>query len=238
MESNNYYLSIEQKMMKEFDKMFKGAQISLEHHFSKTIILEIKEKSKNDYINSFPQLPYIGGKSNKNTIDLIVCSVILSMINHLEQKGLSKYQIGKIIFDAFDGYFNSNPRIIRYIMGKLSSTEFFVNAIKKNNDKSLLKEHKGDFVIKNVDPNGEEFDFGYNYTECAIHKLFKKHNKEQYLQYVCLGDYALFKSFNIGFYRTQTIANGAPLCDFRFKKGAKTANGWPPEKLDEWKAID
>ncbi|MGD8782753.1 MAG: hypothetical protein PVH88_27830 [Ignavibacteria bacterium] len=42
----------------------------------------------------------------------------------------------------------------------------------------------------------------------------------------------------MGFSRTQTIGNGAPICDFRFKKNVQTADGWPPENLPEWKVID
>jgi hypothetical protein len=45
----------------------------------------------------------------------------------------------------------------------------------------------------------------------------------------------MYKSWNIGFTRTHTIANGAPKCDFRFKKGGKTGEGWPPDKLKDWK---
>ena len=81
----------------------------------------------------------------------------------------------------------------------------------------MLKKYKEDFVLEHIDP-GQDFDFGYNYTECAIHKLYQKKGKSEYLQYVCLGDYAMFQSYGMGFTRTQTIANGAPLCDFRFKK--------------------
>ncbi len=48
----------------------------------------------------------------------------------------------------------------------------------------------------------------------------------------------MFKSYNMGFTRTQTIGNGDPICDFRFSKNAQSLNGWPPENLPEWKAID
>ena len=101
-------------------------------------------------------------------------------------------------------------------------------------DQSLKREYKDDFVMEYVKSDGKKFDFGYNYLDCALYKLYKKFNALKYLQYVCLGDYSLFKSIGIGFYRTQTIANGGKICDFRFKKNGQTKNGWPPEQHEEW----
>ncbi len=45
----------------------------------------------------------------------------------------------------------------------------------------------------------------------------------------------MYKSLGVGFIRTQTIGNGDPICDFRFKKNIETISGWPPEELEEWK---
>ncbi|MCP4135830.1 MAG: L-2-amino-thiazoline-4-carboxylic acid hydrolase [bacterium] len=237
-DTNNYYMKIKRKMMKEFNAMYKGTQKSLMLYFDKAKITELQLESNSEYINLFSQLPYLGGKKSNSTINLIMGAIILSIIIPLEKEGLTSHQIGKVIFDAFDGYFKSKPKVIRFLIGKIAATGFFISEMKKQNDKSLLRKYKEDFVVENIKATGQDFDFGYNYTECALHKLFINNNKSHYLQYVCLGDYAMFKSYGISFFRTQTIGNGAPICDFRFKKKAVTFKGWPPENLDEWKEID
>ena len=233
--SKNYYEKTRPKMMKEFNLMFRVTQKLLIPYFDKNKIAELSEECKKHYINLFPELPYLGGNKSNSTINLIMGAIILSIIIPLEKEGLSKSQIGEIIFFTFDGYFKSKPLFIRYVIGKVASSRFFIHGLKKDIEKSLLRKYKEDFVLEHIKSTGQKFDFGYNYTECALHKLFTKKEKLQYLQYVCLGDYAMFKSYGIGFTRTQTIGNGAPICDFRFSKNTGTLSGWPPEKLPEWK---
>ena len=172
-----------------------------------------------------------------DTVNLIMGAIVLSIIRPLEREKLSDHQIGKVIFDAFDGYFKARPFIFRRIIGCLATSKFFIGKMKKQIEASAQRKYKDDFVTEYVESEGEEFDFGYNYIECAIHKLFKKYRVEKFLKYVCLGDYAMFKSLGVGFTRTQTIANGFPVCDFRFVRKGKTFKGWPPDDLPEWKEV-
>ncbi|MCF2138187.1 MAG: L-2-amino-thiazoline-4-carboxylic acid hydrolase [Candidatus Thorarchaeota archaeon] len=60
----------------------------------------------------------------------------------------------------------------------------------------------------------------------------------KYVPYVCLADYALARSVGFGMIRTQTISNGAPKCDFRFRKDFITPSGFPPDSLEEFKATE
>ena len=172
--NNNYYMDIKPKMMKEFNRMFNSTQKLLMSYYNEDKITELKEKCKSEYMNLFSQLPYLGGNKSNSTINLIMGAIILSIIVSLEREGLNRQQIGKIIFYTFDGYFKSKPRFIRYLIGKMASTKFFINNIKKDIDKSLLRKYKEDFVLEHIESTGQKFDFGYNFTECALHKLYKK----------------------------------------------------------------
>jgi len=218
----NYYEQIKPKMMKEFELMYKGTKSLLLEYFNESNVESLYHKSKEVYISLFPKLPYIGGKKNSQTINLIMGAIVLAIIIPLENESLSKHQIGKTIFDTFRMYFDTNPKFILRLVGKYFLTPFSTRRMKKDMEKSLERKYKEDFVMEHVQSGSGQFDFGYNYLECALHKLYTKNNLLKYLPYVCLGDYALFRSLGIGFSRTQTIANGGKLCDFRFKKHGET----------------
>lgn len=233
--SDNYYLSNKKRMVNEFKKMYRGVRKSLESNFDKESLDRLERLSEGEYINLLSRLPYLGGDENDHTINFVTGAIALSIIIPLEKEGFTREQIGKVIYDSFYNYFQSIPSILRMIIGFIATSKFFIRRMIKQIEESAQKKYKDDFVLELVESDGRQFDFGYNYKECAIHKLYTKYNKEHYLKYVCLGDFAMFKSYGIGFSRTKTIGNGAAVCDFRFTKKGKTPDGWPPENLTEWK---
>lgn len=233
--SENYYVDMKPKMMKDFNKMFKYARHALEQHFNESKIDKLLDESRREYATLIPQLPYIGGKKNSGTANLIGGAQILAIIRSLEIEGLTKREIGKVVYETMDISFKAKPRLVRWLIGKLMTSSFFMKKKKKQTEKSLLREYSENFVTEFVEGDGVSFDFGLDVIECAIYKFYKKQGAERYVRYLCLGDYPMFRALGVGFIRTQTIGNGADKCDYRFKKGGETPKGWPPEKLEEFK---
>lgn len=50
----------------------------------------------------------------------------------------------------------------------------------------------------------------------------------EFVPYICMTDFAIANATGQGFKRTMTIADGADICDFRWKKGWNSPSGWPP----------
>lgn len=237
-DNSNYYLNMKTKIMKDFDIMFGCARRPLKEHFSEIKINELYDESRREFAAFIPQLPYIGSKQNSGTGNLLGGAMLLAIIRCLEGQGLSRREIGSAIYETFEVFFKSRPRLLRCLMGKMMLSNYFIKKRKRQMDRSQLREYPEGFVSEFVEGDGADFDFGLNTVECAICKFYKKQGAEQYIPYLCLGDYAMFQALGIGFTRTQTIGNGAPKCDFRFKKGGETVRGWPPEGLDEWEGND
>ncbi|NQT61584.1 MAG: L-2-amino-thiazoline-4-carboxylic acid hydrolase [Candidatus Marinimicrobia bacterium] len=231
---HDFYTSISTKMMREHELVFKWTKVSIADHFSKSIVKEIERESRELYTSTFLTLPYIGGKRSNETINVIMGGIIISMIRPLKERGLNEREIGKIIYESFEGYFLARPKILRAIIGKLLSTKYAISRMKKQIEGNSRLNYENNFKMETIEPQYEEFEFGYNYTSCTLCKMFEDNELKEYHKYMCLGDFALFNSFGVGFKRTSTIAHGAPICDFRFIKKGKITNGWPPEKLAEW----
>jgi hypothetical protein len=221
-------------MMKEFNAMYVNTRKALLAHFVPVEIDELESASEKEYINLFPTLPYIGGRKNSETINVIMGAVVISIVLPLIQEDLTERHIGRIIHSSFVGYFQSRPKWIQMIIGRFVTSNYSLNRMRKRIDENAKAEHEDNFQLENIELAGADFDFGYNYTKCALCKSFADNDVRKYLKYVCLGDYALFKSIGVGFTRTQTIAHGAPICDFRFKRKGENIDAWPPEHLPEW----
>lgn len=235
LKESNYYLRNKNKILKEFEKMHKATKIALERKHIEIDYLKLKEESYKHLLKLIPQLPYIGGNKNGQTINLIICTIELAIINSLKKDGLLLEEIGEIIYMTFEEYFNSKPKLLKWIYSKLILSKLFVKIMEKDIQQSKLRMYKEDFLLSDVDFNGNKINLGYNYLECAIYKLYEKYGMLEYLPYICLGDYAMFNAYGISFCRTQTIANGGLICDFRFKKNGELMKAWPPEQLTEWK---
>ena len=80
-----------------------------------------------------------------------------------------------------------------------------------------------------MDGDGRNFDYGVDYTECAICKFYHAEDADELVPYVCLLDYPVSKALGTGMARTTTLADGAERCDFRFKPGRPVERMWPPE---------
>jgi len=85
-----------------------------------------------------------------------------------------------------------------------------------------------------VEGDGETFDYGLDVTECGICKFYHAQGADELAPYMCLSDYVVSRAFGRGLVRYKTIAEGAEVCDFRYKQGRETfvyplRNGWPPK---------
>jgi hypothetical protein len=86
--------------------------------------------------------------------------------------------------------------------------------------------------------DGQEFDYGLDFTECGICEFYRAQRADELTPYLCLMDGVVSEVFCYGLVRYKTLAEGADVCDFRYKAGRETflyplRDGWPPKFLNE-----
>ena len=102
----------------------------------------------------------------------------------------------------------------------------------KDAARSQLRYYAEDYVYKVIQGDGVEFDYGYDFIECATCKFYHSHGADDFTRFFCYLDYPKSEILGLGLTRTGTLAEGANKCDHRFKKGRKTEHRWPPPFLD------
>ena len=221
-------------MMKDFDIMFQSSRRVLKQRFPEDRLDRIYRESRDTYTGFLPKIPYIGGKENGQTKNLVGGVILLSIIRSLEAQDLPRREIGKIVYDTFVEFSHRTPRLIRWLMGKYMTSRFLMKKMRKSCRTSQLRNYPEDFVRAFLEGDGKTISCGMNYSECAICKFYQKQSAQEYLPYICLGDYPMFKAIGVGLIRSSTIGNGGEYCDFHFVRGGASPGGWPPEQLEEW----
>jgi hypothetical protein len=230
-----YYTRQRKKLIRGFERIIASGRQSALRILGIEQFRVAHQKAQEEYEHLIPQLPYIGGKKNPGTTSLIGGAQILAFIWGLESQGLSREQIGEVIYGTWEQYFNRIPKWVGKLAGKLMMTKAYFKKGLNMALESQKREYPEAYVNELFIPKDGSFLYGQDTLECAICKLYKKYDALQYMPYICLGDYLLFRRLGLGFYRTKTLGHGDDLCDFRFTKDGTIQIGWPPENLREWK---
>jgi hypothetical protein len=98
--------------------------------------------------------------------------------------------------------------------------------------RSQQRRYVWDYVYKFVESDGQTFDFGYNFLECATDKFFRARGAAEFTPYYCFLDYPKAQLDGLSLSRSMTLAEGHSLCDHRFREGEPLAQGWPPPFLE------
>lgn len=225
-----YYTKRMKKLLKRFDTKAKHTVKSLSEFFNIDEITKIQEESKTEFTELIPTIPYVGGRKNFSTNDLLDAAMLLGFYKVLKKRNLTPFQIGQIVYETRERIILDQPKIVKFLTKKL----FFSSLVKQNFKKRIEFMKKESFLenweVDFVEGDGEEFDWGMDFTQCAVCKFYEKHGGEEILPYICLTDYIMFNILgDITFTREHTMTQGDTHCSFRFKKGGETQRGWPPK---------
>lgn len=225
----NYYLKKKKILMRLFDAAMHITKQILIENFGEDKFTEISKTTRKEFENPLPEIPYIGGDDNLLTNELINAALLLPLLQVFEKEGLKFNEIGKLTYELFEVFYKFIP----------PADDIFSNTYKDKRKEqainSKLRKYSGDWVFDFVEGDDKTFTFGTDYSECGVYKFYKSRGAEHFMPWVCISDYAKARAYGYGLNRTQTIGNGAKICDFRYVKDGITPRVWPPDNLQEFK---
>ena len=166
-------------------------------NFAKTAAFQIKK----EYRSLLEDMPYIGGSDNPFTITITSTTRYLAVYLVLKRRGKDVGEIGEICYQYADMFFKNNSDQIMS-MDDPAVTGF----LKYLASESKNHIYTGDFVFEFVE--GEDFDFGLDFEECAICKFFQSKGADEFVPYMCATDIPESKYGGLGLKRTKTLAEG------------------------------
>jgi hypothetical protein len=209
--NKGYYLKNKNKIIKKFNSLVKVAKEIVSTNYDRDQVEDIAKQAYSEFEDLLSRLPYVGGDKSPFTSLMIQSALTAVFYKACKSLQLSPYEVGKLIYEIAECDAQSISSFKKFIKG------------------DYLENWMGNFI----EGDGETFDYGFNFIECGWLKLVEKEGIRDSAPYACLCDYARMRAIGIGFKRTETIAAGAEICDFRFVKKYETPRGWPPEDLEE-----
>lgn len=219
--NNDYYLQRKKRLVSDFEKMLVFVKKVLLAQDGATFAKYACDKMRLEFNDLLPHIPYIGGDNCELTRPLVASVNMLAVYLALKKLNLDLQIIGAITLDAAKLQINSTSlqkKIKNSLKWRFLFSKYGKLAMEKAAAKSQLKAYPDGFVYKYVEGDGKNFDFGWDFTECAVCKFFHQYAADEFTPYVCQVDFLISDAVKSGLKRTSTLAEGAPLCDFRFKK--------------------
>ncbi|MFW9913719.1 MAG: L-2-amino-thiazoline-4-carboxylic acid hydrolase [Candidatus Thorarchaeota archaeon] len=225
MESN--YSHESPRLLKDFEKFTRIALPVLSDRFGDGESGRILKLTRDRFEGIIPDIPYIGGKKNQFSEELETGAMTLALYFVLKEQGLTTEQIGKLNYDIFEAIYSKTPSLVLSFMKRFAFSRFSRRKFKQASERSQLREYSDDWVVEYLDGKDDEYDIGLDFTQCALCRFYETQGAFEFAKYMCLIDYIPSKMIDSGLERSQTIAEGAERCDFRYKKGRPVRPRWP-----------
>ena len=164
-------------------------------------------------------------KKSNNPLDkrLDLMAYFLALIQTLEKNQIEFEQIKSLCIEIATAYVapkNKFQNWLKRLPPKLINTKLASQLLKMMNKKISKKGHEDGFLARIITDKQETYGFGYgiDILDCGVCKLFNKHKAGKYTPILCEVDKITSSLAGLELIRKGTIANGADICDFRFKK--------------------
>lgn len=215
------YVSCKRKLLKTFDRSIaRSKHVLISRYGNEQTNLLVRE-CRHEYEALIPQIPFIG-RRNPFLIFLIPTSRYLAVYRALRRKGLALEEAASLIYLLNEAEWKAIPLILRRIVSYLWFSPLFIRRVRKRAKESQARQHKGGYVLTFIEGDGQTFDYGLDYTECAACKFLHQQGAPELAPLMCSFDKTASDVLGWGLTRTTTLADGFNKCDFRFQKGGKT----------------
>ena len=219
--SHENYLYRKNQLIKTFDKLLTRVKASVSAWLGEEQARQFMREARQEYETLIPHIPYIGDNSLALGFFLPVTRY-LAVYRALQRQGRTLEDAGRLIYLIGTEEARAIPYLGRRVMEVLWFSRWFRKLAKKRAIKSHQRIYPAHFVMNYVEGDGQEFDYGVDYIECANCKFLQAENAFEIAPFVCATDKPTSELMGWGLYRTTTIADGSPICKFRFKKGGDT----------------
>lgn len=221
----DYYISRSQELLRDFRHKARGWRSVLRDRYGEDSAEQISKEAEGAFVTLIPQIPYIGGDENRLTGSLISSAMALALYRAMTAHRKSPYETGRVLYDAIV----AAPPPPPIPPSEYLTREQLMQRRRADAERSQRREHAMDFVYELVEGDGETFDYGYNFFECATRKFYRQQHAEEFLPYYCFLDYLKGERVGLGLRRSKTLAQGDDQCDHRFIEGGRADRTWPPD---------
>lgn len=229
----NFYVDHQDEILAEVQPFWDLIAVELDKDFKPAVSKRIITDAQARYAKLLPELPYIGGFENYLTENLYLGAVGLTLYQAMTAEKLEIDKAGEILYRAVEGLMATIPAEQMEEARKMYAGTEIQTMFEADARRSQQREYPDDWVYEFIPGKKGSFNFGVDYLECGICKLFNQLDAAEFTPYLCLLDFPQSEVMGTGLQRTTTLAQGDACCDFRYTVGGELKREWTPEFLAE-----
>jgi hypothetical protein len=221
-QQTNYYTPRKAELLRDFDRTADLVKDAVVSRYGQELTEMLYHDIREEYASLIPHIPHIEGfRARALNTFLVIAAQELAVYKGMKKHAKTAEDAWDICHDALRLRMAQYSPIKRWLLKR----GMFSGMVKRRFQQQAEvgeTHHFGDFQVRYLRGNGEDFDIGVDYIACGIYTFILAHGGEEFAPYVCLSDIALSDAMDWGLIRTETLADGCQRCDFRFKKGGTT----------------
>jgi len=214
---SNHYLSHKESLLHDYDAEVKRWRAVMAPRYGADLTSAVLQESRVKYAALIAYIPYIGDEDIDLTNSLINAVQCLSLFRTMHVFGHSASETGQVLFDAILARRQEPPQPV---VDPLTPAQLEERR-RQRAAWSQQRRYPEGYVYTYVPGDGETFDYGYDFTECAAHKFYHAHGGAEFLPHYCRLDFAWSEVLGFGLTRTLCLSTGDALCNHRFKQARK-----------------
>ena len=220
-QQTGYYMDRKAELLQDFDKTAALVKDTVVSRYGTDLADALYLACRAAYEHLIPDIPFITGfRARALNAFLVISAQELAVYKGMKAHGKTAEEAWEICHDALRLRMTHYAPIKRWLLKRVMFSGIVKRRFRQRAAAGEIHQ-LGDFQVRFVSGNGEDFDFGVDYLACGIHKFVREHGGEAFAPYVCMSDIALSDAMEWGLIRTETLADGCQWCNFRFKKGRR-----------------
>jgi len=219
--SHENYISRTPHLLKSFDRaisLVKPVLIARYGEEANTLI----QASRQKYCDLIPQIPYVGENNPLVDVFYLPASRHLGIYKAFQEHGKTVEEVGQLVYEIGEAEIEAIPGFVRRVVRMLWFSRWLTTRLQKRAALSQERKYPGGYVVTYLQGDEKEFDYEFDYIECAVYSFFRQQGAAEMVPYLCAIDKIASELMGWGLRRTMTLADGGAKCDFRFKKDGTT----------------
>jgi hypothetical protein len=218
----DYYSSRKDRLLRDFDRTARLVRAVVIDRYGESVADRLYHDARQEYEAIIPRIPHIrGARSRPLNAFLRITAQEVAVYKAMKKQGKPPDQAWTICDEALRLRVKEFSRWKAWLLRRLMYSPPVKRRVRRRaEEKAQLR--FGDFEVRYVMGNDDDFHWGVDYVACGNLELVKKLGAEEFAPYVCMSDIPLSAALGWGLIRTQTLADGCDHCDFRFKRGGAT----------------
>jgi len=216
----------------EFNGVSQGAEAWLAPRTGARQAAAIAEASRARFAALLPAIPDVGQhtpEGNRNLESLMQAVWLTAITQAMQAHRLPEKDAGRLFYDLCVEEMAQRPAAEMRAKGRAMFSEQGRAELVAWTKATQARRYPGDWVGGAVFGDGQDFDLGYDYSECGAVKFFQAQGVGAVAPYFCLNDFTLSKAQGTGLARVHTLAQGDRLCDFRYTLDRPVTQSWETE---------